>query len=115
MSSTETCSSPRSATSRSAASCSARRGASFLRSRSPEVMPTWSQNLAITASLHILHGVSLPVNGGRRDYAVRVIDAVPVTRPTVLLRPHPHGVERLFTPEALATLSERYRVVELEP
>jgi phosphoglycerate dehydrogenase-like enzyme len=42
-------------------------------------------------------------------------DAVPVTRPTVLLRPHPHGVARIFTPEALATLRERYRVVDLEP
>jgi phosphoglycerate dehydrogenase-like enzyme len=40
---------------------------------------------------------------------------VPVTRPTVLLRPHPHGVARIFTPEALATLRERYRVVDLEP
>jgi phosphoglycerate dehydrogenase-like enzyme len=42
-------------------------------------------------------------------------DAVPVTRPTVLLRPHPHGVARIFTPEALALLRERYRVVDLEP
>jgi phosphoglycerate dehydrogenase-like enzyme len=42
-------------------------------------------------------------------------DAVPVTRPTVLLRPHPHGVANIFTPEALATLRERYRVVDLEP
>ena len=40
---------------------------------------------------------------------------MPVTRPTVLLRPHPHGVARIFTPEALATLRERYRVVDLEP
>src|SRR3954464_2388232 len=42
-------------------------------------------------------------------------DAGPVTRPTVLLRPYPHGVQRIFSPEALATLHERYRVVPLEP
>src|SRR4051812_36913226 len=41
--------------------------------------------------------------------------AVPVTRPLVALRPHPHGVGRIFTPEALATLRERYRVVDLAP
>jgi phosphoglycerate dehydrogenase-like enzyme len=42
-------------------------------------------------------------------------DAGPVTRPVVVLRPHPHGVERIFTPEALAILHERYRVVDLAP
>src|SRR4051812_34955110 len=92
MSSTETPSSPRSATSRSAASCNASRVASF--------------------SLQRLHGVSLPPGGdGLRD----VVDAGPVTRPTVVLRPHPHGVHRIFTPEALATLQERYRVVDVAP
>jgi phosphoglycerate dehydrogenase-like enzyme len=33
----------------------------------------------------------------------------------VVLRPHPHGVDRIFTTEALATLRERYRVVDLAP
>ena len=41
--------------------------------------------------------------------------AVPVTRPTVVLRPQPHGVERIFAPKALAALHDRYHVVEVAP
>src|SRR3954451_24753761 len=39
--------------------------------------------------------------------------AVPVTRPKVVLRPQPHGVERIFAPRTLAALHDRYRVVEV--
>jgi phosphoglycerate dehydrogenase-like enzyme len=52
-----------------------------------------------------MHGVSIPPMG----------HAVPVTRPTVVLRPQPHGVERIFAPRTLAALHDRYRVVELAP
>lgn len=38
-----------------------------------------------------------------------------MTRPAVILRPHPHGLDRIFTPGALAALHERYRVVDLAP
>jgi phosphoglycerate dehydrogenase-like enzyme len=38
---------------------------------------------------------------------------VRVTRPTVILRPAPQRVTRIFTPTTLATLHERYRVVDL--
>jgi phosphoglycerate dehydrogenase-like enzyme len=42
-----------------------------------------------------------------------MVDDVPVTRPTVVLRPAPHGAERIFRAQALAELYERYEVVDL--
>ncbi len=38
----------------------------------------------------------------------------PEERPTVILAPHPQRAERIFRPETLATLRQRYRVVEFE-
>ena len=35
-------------------------------------------------------------------------------RPTVVLIPAPQTAARIFTEKALATLSERYRVIDLE-
>jgi phosphoglycerate dehydrogenase-like enzyme len=34
-------------------------------------------------------------------------------RATVILRPAPHGVDRIFRPKALAALRDRYRVVDV--
>ncbi|MFB9378663.1 NAD(P)-dependent oxidoreductase [Kineococcus gynurae] len=36
------------------------------------------------------------------------------SRPTVILRPQPQSAARIFTPQARATLEERYEVVDLE-
>src|SRR3954471_4243774 len=36
-----------------------------------------------------------------------------MARPTVILRPAPQAARRIFTPDAWATLHERYRVVDL--
>ena len=45
--------------------------------------------------------------------AVRDPGSSVTDRPTVVLRAAPHPIERIFTPEALGTLRERYRLVDL--